>query len=244
MRHHHLSDDELVLALDGELPVRRRAVAEAHLFECASCQMRRTRLDRGASLAATLSRVEPPDPEQVDASRATLRRRLVEMAHAEKRSPVVRLTSMFGERPRWAAMATAALAVVLLVHVLQPERNPDSIETEARPIASLTPGATWNVTVDEVCSPSRHDQQAVAAVVRSDVVRRYGMERVPSDEYELDYLITPELGGAPAVQNLWPQRYGSSTWNTHVKDQLEQLLPRLVCDGTVSLHAAQRDIAT
>ena len=58
------------------------------------------------------------------------------------------------------------------------------------------------------------------------------MERVPADEYELDYLITPELGGAPSVQNLWPQRYASRTWNAHVKDQLERLLPKLVCNGS------------
>ena len=69
------------------------------------------------------------------------------------------------------------------------------------------------------------------------------MERVPASNYELDYLITPELGGAPTVQNLWPQRYASRTWNAPVKDQLERLLPRLVCDGTITLETAQREIA-
>jgi hypothetical protein len=29
-----------------------------------------------------------------------------------------------------------------------------------------------------------------------------------------------------------------------VKDQLEQLLPRLVCEGAISLEVAQRDMAT
>ena len=69
------------------------------------------------------------------------------------------------------------------------------------------------------------------------------MEDVPSDEYELDHLITPELGGAPDPRNLWPQRYTSRVWNAHVKDRLEQLLPRLVCDGQVALETAQHDIA-
>lgn len=69
------------------------------------------------------------------------------------------------------------------------------------------------------------------------------MERVPTDEYELDYLITPELGGAPTLQNLLPQRYASRPWNAHVKDQLERLLPRLVCDGAISLQTAQGEIA-
>jgi hypothetical protein len=69
------------------------------------------------------------------------------------------------------------------------------------------------------------------------------MSDVPSDEYELDYLITPELGGAPDARNLWPQRYAAGAWNARVKDELERLLPRLVCDGRVDLQAAQHDIA-
>ncbi len=41
----------------------------------------------------------------------------------------------------------------------------------------------------------------------------YGMAGVPQAEYELDYLITPELGGAPDARNLWPQRYDVPGWN-------------------------------
>jgi len=66
---------------------------------------------------------------------------------------------------------------------------------------------------------------------------------VPPDEYELDYLITPQLGGSPDPRNLWPQRYGARVWNASVKDQLEDLLPRLVCEGRVDLRTAQKDIA-
>jgi hypothetical protein len=79
--------------------------------------------------------------------------------------------------------------------------------------------------------------------VRLAVVRNYGMEDVPADQYEMDYLITPELGGAPDARNLWPQRYRSRVWNASVKDQLEDLLPRLVCDGRIDLRTAQREIA-
>ena len=69
------------------------------------------------------------------------------------------------------------------------------------------------------------------------------MESVPADQYELDYLITPQLGGAPDARNLWPQRYQARVWNAGVKDQLEDLLPRLVCEGRLDLRTAQRDIA-
>ena len=79
--------------------------------------------------------------------------------------------------------------------------------------------------------------------VRQAVLRDYRMEDVPAHEYELDYLITPELGGSGDRLNLWPERYGARVWNARVKDELEHLLPQLVCRGQVDLATAQRDIA-
>ena len=69
------------------------------------------------------------------------------------------------------------------------------------------------------------------------------MEGLPDADYELDYLITPELGGSSDRRNLWPERYGARVWNARVKDELERLLPTLVCRGAVDLADAQRDIA-
>jgi hypothetical protein len=97
--------------------------------------------------------------------------------------------------------------------------------------------------VGELCEAGSREQQEIPAAVRRAVLRDYGMEQVPSDEYELDYLITPELGGVPDARNVWPERYGSRMWNAGVKDQLERLLPQLVCDRQVALETAQRDIA-
>ena len=45
-------------------------------------------------------------------------------------------------------------------------------------------------------------------------------------------------------RNLWPERYTSRVWNAHVKDELEDLLPQLVCERKVPLATAQRDIAS
>lgn len=62
-------------------------------------------------------------------------------------------------------------------------------------------------------------------------------------DFEVDYLITPDLGGAESLRNLWPQPY-SATWNARVKDRLEQRLHQLVCAGKMDLSTAQHDIAT
>jgi anti-sigma factor RsiW len=246
MRHHHLSDLDLVLALDGELSVRRQAVVDAHLIECTSCRTRRSQLREGAELATAIYRSTLLNAEGITASREALRSKLVDLGR-QQGTFIDRLTSSFAGMSRWAVVGAAAVVVILLARVMpQSDVRPDRgapIENGALPIASLTPGATWNLSVDELCAPARHEKRQVSNSIRVNVVSAYGMERVPADEYELDYLITPELGGAPTAQNLWPQRYASRTWNAHVKDQLEQLLPTMVCDGAISLQTAQQDIA-
>jgi len=61
--------------------------------------------------------------------------------------------------------------------------------------------------------------------------------------FEVDYLITPALGGADDIHNLWPESYEATVWNAHVKDQLEDYLRDRVCAGTLDLPTAQRDLA-
>jgi hypothetical protein len=69
------------------------------------------------------------------------------------------------------------------------------------------------------------------------------MEDVPSEQYELDALITPELGGTTGIHNLWPQRYDTPVWHARVKDVLERRLAEDVCAGRIDLARAQREIS-
>ena len=67
----------------------------------------------------------------------------------------------------------------------------------------------------------------------------YGDTR-PAHYYEYDHLIALELGGAPNdPRNLWPEPGASP----NPKDKVEGRLRRAVCDGKLSLRAAQEAIA-
>ena len=57
---------------------------------------------------------------------------------------------------------------------------------------------------------------------------------------ELDHLVSLELGGSNDIANLWPE-VGKLP---NPKDKVENDLHRAVCDGEVSLSAAQQAIAT
>jgi hypothetical protein len=113
----------------------------------------------------------------------------------------------------------------------------------SEPKNSLTPGETRRVTLDDVCTaPPEQTAATLPVSVRQQVFREYGIRDVRANAYEVDYLITPELGGASSIRNLWPQPY-SATWNAHVKDELEDRLHGLVCSGQVDLATAQREIS-
>jgi hypothetical protein len=141
------------------------------------------------------------------------------------------------------AVAAAACVVVVAGAVFMLE-----IRARAegpRPDARVTPGETRPISLAEVCSKPEAEVVVddISLETRRQVMETYGVRARKPGDFEVDYLITPDLGGAHTVRNLWPQPY-SARWNAKVKDKLEQRLHDLVCAGKVDLQTAQRDIAT
>lgn len=52
------------------------------------------------------------------------------------------------------------------------------------------------------------------------------------------------MGGTDDIRNLWPEPYSPATWNAYAKDELEDYLRQMVCEGKLDLPTAQRDIAS
>src|SRR6266850_3530781 len=83
-QNHHLSDRDLVLAIDGELPARRQAAADAHLIGCAECSARRTRVVRMSALVTDLYEADSLEIEPIEGSRRKLRATLTEFAQTNQ----------------------------------------------------------------------------------------------------------------------------------------------------------------
>jgi predicted anti-sigma-YlaC factor YlaD len=245
----HVPDQDLLLAADGELPPRREAQVRAHLAACWDCRSRMAEMEATIADFVQVHR-RSLDPQLPPASgpRALLRARLAE-ASAVARPSGWRGGSRFvwGRPP--LAYAGAAIAVVILGVVLLPWRQGAGspftrFQPPTVPDGRITPGATIPVTKDEICAAGGTDRApAVPRTVALTVFRAYGISRPGRRVYELDYLITPELGGADDVRNLWPQPYAAGVWNAHVKDALENRLHELVCRGDLDLATAQQDLA-
>lgn len=112
------------------------------------------------------------------------------------------------------------------------------------PDAHCTPGKRRPTPVAEVCRRgSSRDERHVTEKVKRQVYAEYGIKKHRPGQYEVDHLISLELGGSNDVSNLWPEA-AEPRPGFHEKDKLENLLHQLVCHGQMTLVEAQAAIAT
>lgn len=137
----------------------------------------------------------------------------------------------------------AALAFVLSV---APAQAFDGL----RPDPALTPGAIRTTDRTDICQTKTSTVRNVSGSDKLAVYRRYGMtgpnDTIPGTNlqkpYEVDHLISLELGGSNDITNLWVQPYEGTSWNAHVKDRLENSLRKQVCLGRMTVEAAQAEV--
>ncbi len=111
------------------------------------------------------------------------------------------------------------------------------------PDPRMTPGAVATQDPTVVCVPGyARAMRHTSGRLKHRIYREYGIEPRPG-HYEIDHLISLQLGGADVAANLWPQSHDTEPWNARVKDQLENFLHAEVCAGRMSLPQAQAEIA-
>src|SRR5579863_1315687 len=247
----HISDEDLLMAIDGELEDEESAAVEEHLLACWACRARRQEIDQAIAVYTRVRQRNLDSKIPAAAGpRALLKARLALVAESRPVPPPAwRLGSLLrgGLPPLWLQVAAvaviAALATVIAGRWSGMHRGIPGLAALSVPNASLTPGATILASRNQVCSGSNPNNRPVPASLQRKVFEEYGIPGAKSVAYEVDYLITPALGGADDIHNLWPQSYSKTAWNARVKDALEDRLHDLVCDGRLDLATAQRDIS-
>jgi hypothetical protein len=249
----HLSDQDILLVVDGEVSRSRGKKIQAHLTACLSCRSRLTELEGTIGDFVSLHRrtLDPQLPVATG-SRALLKARLAEAAAQPSSALWPRLLQIIPPHRAAAYLCVALLISVLggkllLRHSQVPRSGAANlfVASAVVPDPNLTPGATRPVSITEVCSMSHEEVvREVPNSLRQEVFKEYGIVDPRPEDYEIDYLIAPGLGGAEDIHNLWPEPSTSRTWNAHVKDALEERLHQLVCNGELDLPTAQRAIAT
>ena len=109
---------------------------------------------------------------------------------------------------------------------------------------TLTPGDILTTDAKVICMPGyTKTVRDVPQGVKNLIYRAYGITSHKPGEYEIDHLVSLELGSSNSIRNLWLQSYVTEPPNAHVKDRLENKLHELVCSGKLSLKEAQKAIA-
>jgi len=248
----HLNEEDLLLAIDGELSGGRAEQVEEHLAACWDCRARKQNLEKtiGSFVEARHAELDSQIPVEAG-RRALLKANLAQVAAESmpEQKPRVMAMRLRGIRRTLVVAFATAAAVALVVGGVERVRIQNSAvyaEGPLEPRPNLTPGAVSTMSVSEVCSASIEDQHKVLVIpasVKEQVFREYGMSAAKPQNFEVDFLITPQLGGSNDIRNLWPEPYHAPVWNAHVKDQLEDLLRDKVCNGEMDLSTAQHEIA-
>jgi anti-sigma factor RsiW len=240
----HIADDQLLLHVDGELSFREGARVCAHLESCGLCRDRLAAMVEVLSESTSSCREHQPGMQSFG-PRALLRARLAEES---RRTPghswwSPRLLRSLAYAAVLALMVSAGQQMYHRVGLAQVEQQAAGLPVLPNP--GFTPGSTRPVTLAEVCSLDRDDVvREVPAPLQQKVFQEYGIKDQPAKDFEVDYLITPGLGGSDDVRNLWPEPHANATWNSYVKDQLETRMHQMVCAHELSLEEAQHEIAS
>jgi hypothetical protein len=108
-----------------------------------------------------------------------------------------------------------------------------------------TPGDIFpNVAVDQICTKGyTKSVRNVSSAVKKKVYTEYGITSHKRREYEVDHLISLELGGSNDISNLWPQPAEPKP-GYHEKDIAENFLNEQLCNGSMTLKEVQDAIRT
>ena len=115
----------------------------------------------------------------------------------------------------------------------------------ALPDSACTPGAIIeSATVSQICqSGYASSVRNVTTSTKNKVYAEYGITTHYAGQYEVDHLVSLELGGSNDIANLWPEP-ASPQPGFHEKDKVENYLHDQLCAGKIGLRAAQTQIAT
>jgi hypothetical protein len=158
--------------------------------------------------------------------------------------PAAVVAFMACERAASPTPGTAPAAIDTAGSAQAAEPSDSALRYPYVPDPALTPGAVLEVTAADICVRGYSKRvRNVPAEIKREAYAIYGVRSHEPGEYEIDHLISLELGGSNSLKNLWPQSFRTHPWNAYVKDALENELHRRVCAGTIDLAKAQAAIS-
>ena len=111
------------------------------------------------------------------------------------------------------------------------------------PDSACTPGAVLTTDTAVVCKVGyTKTVRDVSTATKKKVFAEYGIPYSQHGNYEVDHLISLEIGGSNDISNLWPEN-SKITDGSLTKDKFENYLHTQVCAGKMTIQEAQKEIS-
>jgi len=149
----HISDQQILLYADGELPWLDAIRIRTHMAICAACRTRMAHMQDTLIEATEVHRQVDPPIAHLSGPRALLKARLAELA---------RISAYPSGQLRFARSLAYLCALALLTAIgagvsRQYSRSHSNTEFGMLPNPGFTPGSTRQVSLAEICSADRDE---------------------------------------------------------------------------------------
>jgi hypothetical protein len=109
--------------------------------------------------------------------------------------------------------------------------------------SACTPGAVLTTNIKTICTVGyTKTVRDVSDATKKKVFAEYGIPYSQHSNYEVDHLISLEIGGGNDISNLWPEN-SKITDGSLTKDKFENYLHAQVCAGKMTIQEAQKEIS-
>ena len=121
------------------------------------------------------------------------------------------------------------------------DRHDGCVAVGNMPDETCTPGHIFpNTTKEQICVPGySRKARSVSSSQKERIYASYGIRSRTAGEYNVDHLISLQLGGSNDDANLWPEA-AEPRPGYHEKIKVENFLHGELCGGEITLKEAQR----
>lgn len=122
-------------------------------------------------------------------------------------------------------------------------KTSNCIANQILPDSACTPGSVLTTDISVICkSGYTKTVRNVSDTTRQKVFAEYGIPYSEHRNYEIDHLISLELGGSNDISNLWPENSNIANGSL-TKDKFENYLHSQICNGKMTVQEAQKQIS-
>ena len=112
------------------------------------------------------------------------------------------------------------------------------------PDPACSPGSVLTTDIKTICTVGyTKTVRDVSTATKKKVFQEYNIPWSTHSNYEVDHIISLELGGSNDISNLFPESYLIKN-GARVKDVLENYLHKQVCNGSMTIAEAQIEISS